>query len=387
MKIVLILNDDFSMWQFFRGLIRTLKARHTDVFLVTPSGPYVPLLVSMGAKHVAIDMDRFISPLSDIRFCFNLYRLFRTCNFDIVCNMTVKPNVYGSIVARLAGVRSVVGMIEGLGYGLAEGHRWRDRLLRYVVLQLYWVACTLSDRIGFANPDDLSLFVDSGIVKRNKAIAFRSMIGISLKEYDRKCVDGTHLANLRLQLGLDESIRTVVMVAARIIWSKGVKEFVEASEIAPRWPKKVRFLLIGPLDLKASDAVEEICLHQRESSWFRWLGFRNDVREILALSDVVVLPSYYREGVPRVLLEAMAMGKPIVTTNNVGCRETVDEGKNGFLVPVRNSAALASAIEVLINDKELREQFGRHSRVKAETEFDETVIVQRIIEELYEIRQ
>lgn len=385
MKIALVLNDDFSMWQFFRGLIRTLKARHTDVFLVTPSGPYVPLLVSMGAKHVAIDMDRFISPLSDIRFCFNLYRLFRTCNFDIVCNITVKPNVYGAVAARLARVRCVIGMIEGLGYGLTEGKNLRDRVLGYVVAKLYWVACTLSDRVGFSNTDDLSLFLTSGIIKSRKAVAFRSMIGIDLQEYAPAAVDSERTEHLRKGLGIDMSVRIVVMVAARTVWSKGVKEFVEASERAESWRTETFFLLVGALDPEAQDAVEESHLRQKESSRFRWLGFRNDVREILALADVVVLPSYYREGVPRVLLEGMAMGKPIVTTNNVGCRETVDEGKNGFLVPSRNSAALASAIEVLINDKELREQFGRYSRVKAETEFDETVIVQRIIEELYEI--
>ena len=128
MRIVLITNDDFSMWHFWRGLIRTLKARSVDVLVVTPDGPFVPALLGIGARHRAVRLKRFMSPWSDMWFCVGLYRLFKAEQVDLVCNITVKPNVYGAIVGKLAGVQRIVGMVEGLGYGFNEGRAWQGKV-------------------------------------------------------------------------------------------------------------------------------------------------------------------------------------------------------------------------------------------------------------------
>jgi len=160
---------------------------------------------------------------------------------------------------------------------------------------------------------------------------------------------------------------------------------VEASQIAKSWLRKVEFTLVGPLDPDAEDAVDESYLTQMLSETFRWVGFTHDIRSVWDSADVAVLPSYYREGVPRSLLEAMAMGKPIVTTDNVGCREVVEESQNGFLVRPRDSTELAAAIEKLVSDDERRRLFGERSRQKAVAEFDEVAIIKRIMKELYHI--
>jgi N,N'-diacetylbacillosaminyl-diphospho-undecaprenol alpha-1,3-N-acetylgalactosaminyltransferase len=175
------------------------------------------------------------------------------------------------------------------------------------------------------------------------------------------------------------------MMVARIVWSKGVKEFIEASTLVSQTCPNVRFLLVGPLDPGSPDEIPSSYVEQHLSPHFTWLGFQQDVKSILALADIVTLPSYYQEGIPRVLLEAMAMQKPIITTDNVGCREVVDDGMNGFLVPTQNVMALASAIQTLVKDESCRLRFGLHSRRKVQAEFDESLITEEVLTKLYKI--
>ncbi len=383
LRIALVLNDDFSMWQFFRGLIRELKKRQVEVHVVTPTGPYVPLLCSLGAKHWAVRIHRFVHPPSDVMFCLTLVRLFWSQRIDLVCNITIKPNVYGAIAARIARVRSVISMIEGLGYAFTDTSSLRGKLLNRIVSALYWVSCSLSDRVGFANSDDLLLFERQGIVKRRRAVAFRSMIGINLGEYSQEAVNEATARQLRAELSGDESARFVMMVVARVVVSKGVMEFIEASKLLARECPTARFVLIGPLDPGSPDAISRDVLIANLSRNFLWLGFRREVKEFIYLADAVVLPSYYREGVPRVLLEAMALGKPIVTTDNVGCREVIEEGRNGFMIPARDAVALAGAVKILLTDAKLREEYGRNARAKAEAEFDEAQVVDRLLSDLF----
>jgi N,N'-diacetylbacillosaminyl-diphospho-undecaprenol alpha-1,3-N-acetylgalactosaminyltransferase len=382
-RVALVLNDDFSMWHFFRGLISALLARGIKVLTVTPPGPYVAALEELGATHAAVAMPRFVNPVGDVAMLRALLRVFRREAPDVVCNITVKPLVYGALAARLAGVPRVVGMVEGLGYGFQDGGGWRARALRGVVSGMYRVGCRLSDLIGFANPDDREQLVRSGVVSAGKALAFRSMVGVDVKSFSPGAVAPNALEPLRIEFGIRPS-QCVIAMVTRIVWSKGVKEFVEASEEAAGWPTPCHFLLVGPIDPDARDPVPERYLREHASTRFTWVPtFRQDLKEILSLADVVALPSYYREGVPRVLLEAMALGKPIVTTDNVGCREAVDQGRNGYLVPVHDSGAFAEGIRRLAENEPLRLAFGRRSRTKAESEFSETAVVDRVATRLF----
>jgi N,N'-diacetylbacillosaminyl-diphospho-undecaprenol alpha-1,3-N-acetylgalactosaminyltransferase len=312
---------------------------------------------------------------------WSLYRIFSRERCDIVHNHTIKPNIYGTLAARLAGVRMVLCTVHGLGSALGEIYGVKQRVIRNLTKGLYTLAFSLASRVQFLNADDMDFFVSSRMIDRDKAILIRS-VGVNLDEYSPGSVDLEHLANLRAELAIDGATQVVLMVA-RVYWSKGVREFVNAAQVIGA-TRPVRFLLAGAVD-GSRDAVPIEYLNQHESETFRWLNYREDVRELLALCDVAVLPSYYREGVPRNLLEAMAMGKPIVTTDNVGCREVVDQGLNGYLVPVRDSQALAEAIDNLLGDARKRERFGHHSKRKAETEFDERLIVGEALERLYEL--
>ena len=382
MKVVIVLNDDFSAWHFRRGLIEALIDRGVVVTIITPDGPNVPKLVALGAKHVAVPMHRFISPLEDIRLFLNLYRVFRLERPDIVHTMTVKPNTLGAVAARLAGAPKVFGLVSGLGSVFVPVKGFRSRLCRQIVRSMYWIAGKIHYKIWFQNQDDLSLFVKWRLLTRRKAVLIRSS-GINLLAYSPDAVQKSAVASLRRELGISESARVVMMLVARLTWSKGVREFVEAAEKLSVDCGNVVFVLVGPIDANEPDAVPIEYLKSRESAHLLLLGWRSDLQRLIAMADVVTLPSFYREGVPRSLLEAMAMGKPIVTTDNVGCRDVVDEGRNGFLVPVRNSNALVAAIKKLVDDEALRDAFGRCSRSKVEAEFDEIAVISQIFSELY----
>ena len=380
MKVVIVRNEDFSTWHFSRGLISTLIQRGIEVTVVTPDGPYVPKLVGLGAKHVVVSFYRFTSPLRDLKLCFQLYRVFRTEKPDVVHNMSVKPNVYGALAAWLAGVPKIVSLVCGAGYAFSETRGWKQRVLRFLVSRLYWLAGKVTHRTWFLNNDDLSLFVECSFTTPEKAVLISSE-GINLKDYSPNNVSPDALSSLREEFGVDDSTIVVLLMLQRITWSKGVKEFVEASERSTKWRTAVKFIMVGGLDPDSPDPVPEEYL--RPTQQFAWVGFRSDVAEVLALADIVTLPSFYREGVPRNLLEALAMKKPIVTTDNVGCRDVVDHGKNGFLVRVRDTDAFAVAVEKLVSDSELRASFGRHSLAKARREFDEEIVNRRVLTELY----
>jgi N,N'-diacetylbacillosaminyl-diphospho-undecaprenol alpha-1,3-N-acetylgalactosaminyltransferase len=248
------------------------------------------------------------------------------------------------------------------------------------IVGLYRVGLGLADRVWFQNREDAVYFESLGICPKSKAIVIRSG-GVDTEEYFPGCVHEKQLEILRREFGLSDQNQLVAM-SARNNWRKGVREFIEASELCGKTIPHVRFLLMT-LEEQNMDAIPVSYLKEKTSRTFQWLGRRHDVKEIFALSDVVVLPSYYGEGVPHSLLEAMALGKPIVTTDNVGCREVIEDGTNGFMIPPRDSAALAKAITAILADVEIRAKFGRNSRIKAVNEFSDHLVLRRVLSELY----
>lgn len=386
MKIAIVLNDDFSVFHFFKGLIAALIKRQHDVYVITPVGPYIPMIEGLGAKHIGVPMYRFISIFEDMKTLLALYKIFCREKFDIVHNITIKPNIYGSIVARWTRTKRVIGHVEGRGFLFSDNANAKIQLLRALVSRLYWLSFKCCDYVRFVNSDDLFYFLNNRVVKKEKAVLIKSM-GIDLSDYSMNNVDATKVKQLRFQFGITNVHKVVTMITARMVWSKGVKEFIEASNMLMGQLPNVKFILVAPLDQGSPDVVPEDYWNDKESDRLVIVtSFRHDIKEIIALSDIVTLPSYYGEGVPRVLLEAMAMGKAIVTTDNVGCREVVEDGRNGFLVPVRNAGALANAINYLIKEDDVRKSFGELSRIKATREFDEAMIVGRILEELYGLK-
>lgn len=292
------------------------------------------------------------NPFQDLASFFSLMWLMLRIRPSFMMAYTIKPVIYGSIAARLACVSRRFALITGLGYSFEEERK--NSNLRYLVNKLYRISLTGSHRVFFQNPDDEKLF-------REKAILARSVRSLVINgsgvEMSRFSVCSLPKGPLRF------------LLIARLISSKGVREYVEAAKMIRAQYPGVRFYLVGWIDDNPNAISQSELASWISEGLVEFLGRLDDVRSAIGASNVFVLPSY-REGTPRTVLEAMAMGRPIITTDAPGCRETVINGENGYLVPVADAGALASAMKKFIDQPNLVEAMGRRSREIAEEKYD-----------------
>ena len=296
----------------------------------------------------------------------------------MVMNISTKPNFYGSIAAKLARVDRIVCSVWGLGLAFSENKSIKTRFFKFFAKQLYRFAFKVSDKVWFTNKVDHEYFVSRSIIKKSKTFLTKNYVNV--RNYSAASVSREVSAQLRFELGYLETDKVVIMLS-RLSWAKGVRQFCEASELLRAKYPEVKFLLVGQEDLGSPDSVPSayIASYQKQDN-FSWIGFRRDVKELYSICDLAVYPSYYREGgYPRGLTEPMAMGKPVITTDSVHCSGAVEDGVTGILVPIKDSRALSSAIEKIITDESLAADFGRKSRLKAEAELSEDVIIKDLV--------
>ena len=388
MKIAIIIPNDFSIVWFCGELVKALQAGGRNEVCVIADihdgyerGHYADIMEEWGLKHIPLEFYRFVNPLRDFRYLLSLHRILRVQSVDMVVNISTKPNLYGSIAARLAGVDRIVCSVWGLGLAFADAHGLKARSLRMIVKALYRIAFSVSEKVWFTNKNDHDYMVSRGIVAPGKAILTKNYVNTN--EFRPSVVPEEKQLALRRELGIADEDKVVIMLA-RMSWAKGVREFVEAAGVLRRELPDLKFVLVGPEDIGSSDRVPRSYLIDSEKpDNFMWLGFRRDVKELYSISDVAVYPSYYREGgYPRGLTEPMAMSKPVITTDSIHCRGTVEDGRNGFVVPIRDSAALAGAIRKIVCDDELAKNFGEYSRLKAVNEFDETTVIRQVVQQI-----
>lgn len=379
----MVAPTDRAIWTFRRGLITVLREQGHEVHVVCCEGPYLERIEQLGVSITVVPISRFIGPAADLRYCYSLSRVYKAITPDLVHHFTIKPNLYGGIAARIARVPRVIALVEGLGFMYQEGAGLRARLSRATLRVIYRVVASVTDRIWFINRDDMRLFLERGIVDSDQAVFIRS-IGVDENAFSPEAVGPKAVDALRQEFGLAEQTIVVTLIA-RMNWLKGIREFVDAAKRLDNRRVDILCLLVGEVQEGSPFSVPRAYLRSAESSIgsLKWVGFREDIKQILALSDMVVLPTYYREGVPRVLLEAMAMKRPIVATDWVGCREIVRDQWNGFLVPPRDPQPLADAIQILADDEGLRRQFGERSRRLVESELGERHIAHRVLKDVY----
>lgn len=375
MKVVLFANTDWYLYNFRRTLALALKEAGYELVLISPPGPYGEKLRALGLRWEPLPMDRrSLNPLCELLLLWHLWRLFRREQPVLVHGFTIKCAVYGSLAARLARVPARVNAVAGMGYVFTSDAS-KARALRPLVRVLLRLALGgRGARLILQNPDDVALFEQAGLVDTKQV---RLILGSG--------VDCTHFAP---QGGAgNASAAPRVLVVARLLWDKGVAEFVEAARTLCAQGRTVAFLLAGTPDAGNPAAVPEETLR----GWVRegvieWLGHVDDMPALLASVDMVVLPSY-REGLPKSLIEAAACGLPLVTTDVPGCREVVTDGVDGLLVPVHDAAALATAIARLLDDKPLAARLGEAARAKALSEFDERIVIERTLAVYQELLQ
>ena len=378
-SIALVHNSDFHLYRFRKGLIRTLKERECTVFAVTPPGRYVEALERAGARFVPWNVNaRGINPLKELRSLLALRKIYREIRPSVAHHFTIKPNMYGAISARFAGGPSVVASVTGLGYALASTN-WMAKAVRALGGPLFRLSFRLSDVVTFQNTADRDLLVERNMIAAEKTLYMPGGSGVDLGYFHPAAPDQEAVANLRRELHISEE-SVVVALIARMLWEKGVGEYHACALALRHKYAHARFLLVGPTEDSVPGYIPPMQLKEwSQDGVVSYLGERQDVRAILALTDVVVLPTYYGEGVPRVLLEAAAMGIPAVTSDTSSCREAVDQGVTGLLVGSRDEVALRSAVEKLILDRQLRLRLGRAAREKAEREFDENKVIDQFL--------
>jgi N,N'-diacetylbacillosaminyl-diphospho-undecaprenol alpha-1,3-N-acetylgalactosaminyltransferase len=384
LKIALILNDDFSMYHFRGGLIRALVKRGFSVTAIVPPGNYIQKIEALGARCIPVKMNRFVTPLRDLKLIFSLYKIFKREKFHIVHNMTIKPNIYGTCAAHCAGIETIVCLVSGSGFALSDIDSG-TKTFKYLILQMYRKALSISSITWFQNADDFRSFIDKGLIKEHKGVVIRSG-GINTDDYKMTSVLEHSIKALKQELKIPKDAKCVLMLAARQIWSKGVKEFVEAASAMRHKYRGWYFVMLCPKEDYSPDAVSQDFIEaHRHEQLIVVDKFRDDVKTFVAMADIMVLASYYPEGVPRSLLEGLSMGKPIITTNHTGCKEVVDEGKNGFLIPIKDSQQITERLEMLFLDDKMRKDFGKYSRKKAKYEFSEEMVVENVIRQLYRV--
>lgn len=358
-SIAIITSIAFSMANFRGPLIRRMISKGITVYALAPDYDEQTRAAvrALGAEPVDISLERTgLRPARDMADMVRLAGTLRRLRPDLVFGYFIKPVIYGTLAARLAGVRRRYALVAGLGYvftpdGMRDGAK--RRALRRIASILYRVAFRLCDRVFLQNGDDLAVLCAGGVLPRDKAVLISG--------------SGVDLARFRPAPPVLAPV-TFVLVA-RLLREKGIAEYVAAARRIRAEGEAARFLLLGDVDANPGGLRREEVERWVAEGVVEWPGQVPDVRTWLAQSSVFVLPSY-REGKPRSTQEAMAMALPVVTTDAPGCRDTVEEGVNGFKVPVRDDRALEAAMRRFIDDPALIARMGQASRAMAKRLFD-----------------
>ena len=361
------INAAWNIFNFRQGLIAALREAGYRVVALAPADEYVDRIEALGVEFVPIGMDKKgVSPVRDLMLLARYHAALRRIRPDVFLGFTAKPNVYGSLAARALAI-PVVNNIAGLGTAFI-----RHGLLTRILTALYRLALRRSAVTFFQNREDMARFIDEGIVRPEQA---RLLPG-----------SGVDLARFALpppRSGRGEEVR--FLLAGRLLWDKGIAQFVEAARLVRAERPQCRFQLLGFVDVENRTAVPRAEVERWAAEGvIDYLGHSDDVRPYLAAADCIVLPSY-REGLPRILLEGGAMAKPLIATDVPGCREVVEHEANGFLCEVGSARSLADAMLRMARlEPEQRDALGAEARRRVERDFDERIVIARYLEAVTE---
>ena len=354
-RLALLASYPESIVKFRGNLIVDLGARQVDTLVVAPGlteGQLVREVRALGATPINIPMRRTgMNPLQDMRYVHALYRFFRSHKPNYMLAYTVKPVIYGMLAGWMAGVPRRFALITGLGYAFTGD---REGIVKRIVGMLYRISLRRAHKVFFQNPDDERYFFEAGILPHSVPSVVINGSGVDVEAYAFHPVD----------IG-----PTSFLMIGRLLGDKGVREYVDAARVVKLAFPSVSFRLAGWIDENPDAiAISELDAWISEGV-IDFLGKLDDVRPAIAQATVYVLPSH-REGTPRTVLEAMAMGRAIITTDAPGCRETVVDAENGFLVPVKSVEALVRAMHKFIVEPPLASRMGLRSRQIAERKYD-----------------
>lgn len=364
-KLFIVVNEDRFFLSHRKDIAVTALKAGWDVTIVCKDTGQRKDVESLGIKM----LDLPINPtgtniLQELKTCKFLYTLYNKNKDAVVHHVGLKNILWGGLAAKLARVHGVVNAVSGLGV-IFSGEKM-GMMAKGILAILRFSHHRKGLKVIFQNQEDKDLFFKHGIVNESQC-EFIKGSGVDL--------------NVFRYVPEQESDTLKVVFAARMVKEKGIIELIDAAEkLRKDYEKKLEFWLCGRLAVNA-DAISKEELESRcDGKYIQWLGFQKDMESVLERCHIIAFPSYYREGVPKSLIDACAVGRPIVTTSSIGCKDVVDDGVNGFLIPIKNSDALAEKLQILAGDKELRIKMGKAAREKAEREFSLERVVQKHLE-------
>ncbi len=359
LKLMMIVSEDWSFWSHRLPLALSAIEAGYDVTLITKVNQLENEIKAKGINVIHFDFVRSSkSPLTDLKNIIKLIRVLKLEKPNVVHNVALKTILIGTIAALFDKNTVVVNAFTGLGY-VFSSNQLQARIIRFFIKPVFKLIMKKHNYWAiFQNPDDMNVFKQAGLIVTERATLIRGS-GVDKKEF--------------LQTP-DRNQTPVVMLASRMLWDKGVGEFIEAARCARRNNTDVKFVLVGDTDSENPMSIPVETLKEWASEGcVTWQGHSNNMPATLAAASIVCLPSY-REGLPKVLLEAAAIGRPLIATDVPGCREIVENGKNGILVKLKDIDSLYNAITRLISDVEMREIMGQNSRNLVESKFSTEII-------------
>ncbi len=364
-KLLMVVNEDRFFLSHRKDIALAAQEAGWDVTIVCKDTGRWQEVEALGLKVLELPINPTGMNLrQELKTWWFLYTLYRKNRDAVVHHVGLKNILWGGLAAKLTGVRGVVNAVSGLG-AIFSGDKM-GMTAKGILAVMSFSNRRKNVKVIFQNQEDRNLFLQHGVITEDQT-AFIKGSGVDLNEF--QYVPEPDSETLR------------VVFTARMVKEKGVIELIEAAErLRKDYEGRVEFWLCGRLAVNA-DAVskEELC-SRCDGKYIKWLDFQKDIKSILAQCHIMAFPSYYREGVPKSLIDACAVGRPMVTTNSIGCKDVVDDGVNGFLIPVRDSEALAEKLRILIENKELRIKMGKAAREKAEREFSLENVVKKHLE-------
>ena len=361
-KLFIIVNVDWFFLSHRKGIALAAQQAGWDVTIVTADTGKLKEIEEMGLKAINLPMSRsgmnIIEELGTLNFLWKLYKREKP---DVVHHVGMKTILWGTLAAKFAKVNGVVNAVSGLGGFFAEDNK--SLLAKVMPRVLRFSHNRQNLLVIFQNHEDETMYVRKGIIIGQQS-RFIKGSGVDLREF---CYTPEPASD-----------RIKVILTARMIEEKGVFLLTEAAKgLRKEYESRVEFWLVGGLDDHPGAITKEQLDAVCDGKYIKWLGYREDVKELLQQSHIVAFPSYYMEGLPKSLIEATTIGRPVVTTCSIGCKDTVDDGENGFLIPIKDVEALKEKLQLLIDNPDLRQKMGKAGREKAEREFSLDIVIEK----------
>jgi len=365
-KILFVINSDWGFLLYRTPLAIAAKNKGIQVWVASPNTGDASKIISMGFNYIELPMSRKgVNILNEFFTFLRILKIYFKLKPDLIHQVTIKPIIYGTIASAILNKSFVVNAISGLGFTFSSSSS--SRFLKFLVKNLLKISLKYrKSKIIFQNPDDFNLFIENKLISSNQGVLIKG--------------SGVDCGVFSLFL-TDFSKEKIVILPSRMIIEKGIYEFVDAARFLHLEFPNVRFVLVGKIDSGNPSSIDyfEIMSWEKEGV-IEWWGHQSDMVTVLNKSTMVVLPTFYGEGLPKVLLEAAACSKPIISTNVPGCKEIVRHEVNGLLIPPKDEVALAEAIRRLLDNPEFARQLGKNGRKIVQNEFSEALVVEKTFE-------